>query len=162
LNALGELPGDTPPAAAQNPLPSRPQTSLQSVSLVTALTLLQLLLQFATQLVLARYFGAAGEMDAYVAALALPVVVATILSGSLGYVLVPAIAEQLENAGRPAAATVASQVGLYLLGLSMFVAALVAIFSGSIAAAVCPGFPPARIDLTARLVAILALLIIGN
>jgi putative peptidoglycan lipid II flippase len=49
-----------------------------------------------------------------------------------------------------------------LLGLSLFVAALVAIFAGSIAAAVCPGFPPERIDLTARLVAILSLLIIGN
>jgi hypothetical protein len=59
----------------------------------------QLLVQFATQLVLARLFGAASEMDAFVAALALPVVIATILSGSLG-VLVPIYAERLAAGGQ--------------------------------------------------------------
>ena len=56
-----------PELEAEPPLP-RPQSSLRSVSLITALTFVQLLLQFAAQLVLAKYFGAAGEMDAYVAA----------------------------------------------------------------------------------------------
>jgi putative peptidoglycan lipid II flippase len=162
LNALGELPGDAALVAARSQIPPRPQTSLQSVSLVTALTFVQLLLQFATQLVLARYFGAAGDMDAYVAALALPVVVATILSGSLGYVLVPAIAQQLEKSGQPAAATIAAQVGLYLLGLSSVATAAVAGGAWSIAAALCPGFPPERIDLTAQLLRVLSLLIVGN
>ena len=121
----------SPVVTAGQPLPEPepssppPRSSLRSISLVTLLTLVQLLLQFATQLVLARYFGAAGEMDAYVAALALPVVIATILSGSLGYVLVPAIADRLAAGSERDAAKVASQVGVYLFVLSLLITALV-------------------------------------
>src|SRR6476620_2197731 len=77
--------------------PSNPQSSLRSIALVTSLTFGQLLLQFATQLILAKYFGAGDEMDAYVTALAPPVVIATILSGAIGYVLVPVVAEHVAN-----------------------------------------------------------------
>src|SRR5262249_22241852 len=118
------------PRPEPGPSSARPQSSLRSVAVVTSLTFVQLLLQFATQLVLAKYFGAAGEMDAYVAALALPVVVATILSGSLGYVLVPVVAERLTAGKQPDAATVASQIGLYLLAVSLVITLGVAATAG--------------------------------
>ena len=78
--------------------------SLRAVGSVSLLTLVQLLLQFATQLLLARYFGTAGEVDAFMAAVALPLVIAAMVSGSLGYVLVPVVAEALARQNTAAAA----------------------------------------------------------
>jgi len=123
---------------------------------------LQLALQFALQLLLAKYFGAAEEMDAYVAASALPIVLATILSGSLGYVLVPMVAQQLEKHGRKAAATVASQIGLYLLGLSLLITAAVIIAARPLASALFPGFQATERELAIQLLRVLALLILLN
>src|SRR5437773_1715374 len=113
-----------PEQPVPNPSP-QPPSSLWSIGVVTGLTFVQLLLQFATQLVLAKYFGAAGEMDAYVAALAPPVVIATILAGSLGYVLVPIVA-QLRTAGDEGrAAAVVSQLGLWLTAIALAVTCVV-------------------------------------
>jgi putative peptidoglycan lipid II flippase len=136
-----------------------PRTSLRSVSLVTGLTFGQLLVQFALQMVLARWYGAAAAMDAYVAALALPVVVATIISGPLGYVLVPAVAERLSQEDDVAAARVASQIGLYVLALSLVITGVIAAAAGPIAAALCPGFGEEKLKLTASLLAVLSLLV---
>jgi putative peptidoglycan lipid II flippase len=152
----------------QEPVPSLtapaapPPSSLGSIALVTGLTFIQLLVQFAMQVVLAKYFGAASEMDAYVAALAPPVVIATILSGSIGYVLIPVVAEQLKAAGSRAAAAVASQVGLYLLLIAGFIALVVALCGESISRLLCPGFMPEQQALTAKLVCISSILIVAN
>src|SRR5439155_24146819 len=116
------------------------QSSLRSIAVVTSLTLFQLLLQFATQLVLAKYFGAGGEMDAYVAALAPPVVLATILSGSLGYVLVPVVAERRAAGSERDATAAAAQIGLYLLVLSVVLTAMSVVAAPGLAALLCPGF----------------------
>jgi len=129
------------------------------VSLVTGLTLGQLLVQFALQVVLARWYGAAAAMDAYVAALALPVVMATVLSGPLGYVLVPAVAERLAHEGETAAARVASQIGLFVLGLSLAIAGVIGAAAGPISELLCPGFGEEKLRLTASLLSILSLLL---
>ena len=50
-------------------------TSLRSVAVLTLLTLGQMGLQFVFQLLLAKHFGAESEMDAFVAASTLPLVV---------------------------------------------------------------------------------------
>src|SRR4051812_24561433 len=136
----------------------QPQSSLRSISLVTALTLLQLVLQFALQLVLAKYFGAAGEMDAYVAALAWPVVIATIVSSSLGYVLVPAVAKTLSSGGPRDAATVTSQIGLGLIAVALLFTVGTAFTATALTNILCPGFSPPERELTARLLAPLSLL----
>jgi putative peptidoglycan lipid II flippase len=141
---------------------NQPQSSLRSISLITALTVLQLILQFGLQLVLAKYFGAAGEMDAYVAALAWPVVIATILSSSLGYVLVPAVAKQLASGGPRDAAMVASQIGLALLAVAAIFTIGTAFAARPLTAILCPGFSPTARELTARLIGALSLLILAN
>jgi putative peptidoglycan lipid II flippase len=132
------------------------------VGLVTGLTFVQLLVQFAFQRLLARQFGAAAEMDAYVAALALPIVVSAVLAGSLGYVLVPVFAEQREAGGERAAAAVTSQIGLYLLAISLAAAGIVAAAAHPISAAMCPGFSAQQLALTIGLLRILALLVVAN
>jgi putative peptidoglycan lipid II flippase len=144
--------------------PSRdsPQTSLRSVAVVTGLTLVQLLLQFALQIVLARQFGAAGEMDAYVAALAVPVVMATILSGSLGYVLVPVVAHELAAGETKKAAAIVSQFGLALAGLTLVIAGAMAFTAQPLARLLCPGFSEEQQLLTGQLLAVSAWLVFAN
>jgi putative peptidoglycan lipid II flippase len=153
-------PRDVRSPSVANAHPS--QSSLRAVAAVTALSLAQLLVQFATQLILARLFGAESEMDAFVAALAPPVVMATILSGSLGYVLVPVFAERLASGGPREATAVTSQIGVYLLGASILLAAVWAAAAQALAGALYPGFPPAQQALTAELSRVLALLVVFN
>jgi putative peptidoglycan lipid II flippase len=141
---------------------SSPQSSLRSVSLVTGLTVVQLLVQFLLQLLLAKYFGAGDDMDAYVAALALPIVVSTILSGSLGYVLLPIFAERLAVGGERAATTFSSQIGLYLLATTLAITIAVAAAARPIASVLCPGFSASQLALTADLLRISSLLIVAN
>jgi putative peptidoglycan lipid II flippase len=152
------------PAAAppQNQPPEQPQSSLRSIAVVTTLTLIQLLLQFATQVVLANYFGAGREMDAYVAALAPPVVVATILSGSLGYVLVPILAGRRAAAGDGDPAAVAAQLGLYVVLLALALCCLFALAASPLAALLCPGFTAEEQLLTASLLRVSSILIVAN
>ena len=132
------------------------------MGLVTGLTLVQLLVQFVLQRILAGQFGSTAEMDAYVAVLALPVVISAMLAGSLGYVLVPVFAERRSDAGEQAAAMVTAQIGLYLLAISLVVAAAVAVAAQPIAGLLCPGFTPGQLSLAARLLRILAGLIVAN
>ncbi len=129
---------------------------------MTGLTLAQLLVQFVLQRLLAQHFGARFEMDAYVAALGLPVVVSTVLAGSLGYVLVPVYAQRLEAAGHQAADIVTGQIGLYLLGGAIALAAIVASTADPIARLMCPGFSTAQLALTTVLLRTLSLLIVAN
>lgn len=140
----------------------QPQSSLRSVSVVTGLSFAQLLIQFATQLVLAKYFGASGEMDAYVAALAPPTVIATILSGSLAYVLVPVFSDRMIAGGQREAKHVTAQIGIYLVILSGAAATGVAIAPRPIVELMCPGFPAEQRELTAKLLRLLAILIETN
>ncbi len=147
------------PSAVVAPLPS---SSLRSISLVTGLTFIQLLLQFAFQLVLANYFGAAGDMDSYIAALAPPIVIATILSGSLGYVLIPVVADRRANAGEQQAAAVAAQIGLYLFVVSLLLTVAVALDAPLLTTLLCPGFSPEQHHLTSQLLKISSILIVAN
>ncbi len=60
-----------------------------NVSIVTAASSIQIVVQFLFQRVIAGWFGAAEATDAHAAALALPTMFAAIVSGSLSYILVP-------------------------------------------------------------------------
>lgn len=132
------------------------------MALVTGLQLLQLGVQLGIQLVAARSYGAGEAMDAYVAALAWPTVVATILSGAVGYVLIPAVARQRSEGEAHAAALVSSQLGWYLLLASLLAYGGTVVAAGPIMTLSCPGFPAPRQLLAAHLLRILASLIVLN
>ncbi len=132
------------------------------MAVVTGLTLVQLLLQFAIQIVLASQFGAAGEMDAYVAALAVPVVIATILAGSLGYVLVPVVAQELAAGEAKKAAGIISQIGLGLAGVTSVITAAMTLTAQPLARLLCPGFDAEQQRLTGQLLAVSSILIFAN
>lgn len=148
--------------AEPTPAAAPPRSSLKSIAVVTGMTVGQLLVQFGLQLLLAKYFGATAEMDAYVAALAVPVLIATILAGSIGYVLVPAVAK-LQAAGneREAAATI-TQSGVWLAIVAFVVTAAVVLFAKPLTVLLCPGFDAAEQRLAAELLTASAPLIVLN
>jgi putative peptidoglycan lipid II flippase len=57
----------------------------------------QIALQFLTQVVIAYQFGARADADSLAAALAIPVLLSSVLSGSLGYVLVPELVARFSS-----------------------------------------------------------------
>jgi putative peptidoglycan lipid II flippase len=140
----------------------RGRSSLAAIALVTGLQLLQLGVQLGIQLVVARRYGAGEELDAYVAALAWPTVVATILSGAVGYVLIPAVARQRSEGDPHGSALVASQLGWYLLLVSLLVWGGTTLAAGPIIAVSCPGFSAPQQRAAARLLRILGSLILLN
>lgn len=105
------------------------KSSLRSVSLLSIGSIGQMGLQFAFQLLLARYFGAKAEMDAYNAAVLLPLVVSGLLAGALHYAFVPVFVARREHDGAAQAWETAT-----LLLACLIVAVTLLSLLGSIAA----------------------------
>ena len=101
-----------PPTAPES---FRPQSSLGAVSLLSSCLLAQFALQFGFQLLLAMWYGAGIEMDAFSAAQSIPMVVATILVGSLQYAFVPVFIQRKEQHGEDAAWELAGTTGWILI-----------------------------------------------
>ena len=62
---------------------------IKSTIQVTLFSLLGIAINFLIQLLLAYYFGATQERDAYFAALTIPTYIAVIFTGSIGMMLLP-------------------------------------------------------------------------
>ena len=138
------------------------RSSLRSVAVVSTASFVQLLFQFAIQLLLAQAFGASATMDAYVAAMALPAVVGTVLVSSLGYAFIPVFMEQRVASGEEAAWGMATNFGLLFGLISAVLAAGAVWWADWLMWALQPGFTEEQLVLTARLFRILAWLMLTN
>jgi len=94
-------------------------------SVVTLFTALHLGVSFLNQVVLAYLFGVSAEMDAFLAAGALPLAVLGLVIGELGFVLVPLLAHRRENpqelaetASRLFSLLAVAGLGIALLGVA--------------------------------------------
>ena len=134
---------------------SQTGSSLKSVSLVSVCSFGQLVLQFLLQILLASYFGAQAETDAYFAALTLPLAVSTVLVGSLGYAFIPIYIETRDADGEDVAAKFCGQAGSLLGIVSITVATCVFFSSGSLVARLHPGFDSDQLLRTEQLFRIL-------
>ena len=96
---------------------------LSSIGLLSVCSVGQMLLQQVFQVLLARLFGASGEMDAFTAALALPGVVSAVIGATLPAVLIPVLIHRRESLGEEAARETATLVtvlvGVGLTGLCL-------------------------------------------
>jgi putative peptidoglycan lipid II flippase len=131
----------------------------RSVVLVTVGALLQMLVQFLLQLILARQFGAGSEMDAYVAGATIPLVIAGMITIPLGGVLIPALSRAAADDSQQAAMTLAGQAGIVFTVGTLLIATLIGWQARAVVDIVYPGLPPAEAALCARMLAILAWLI---
>lgn len=137
-------------------------TSLRSVAVLTLLTLGQMGLQFAFQILLARQFGARSEMDAFFAALTLPMVISGLLAGSMGSVFVPVYLETKQRSGETAAWTMAVQVTCWMFLVTVLLWQSATYFAEPWMRALHPGFDDEQIWRTEELLRTLSSLMIWN
>lgn len=119
----------------------------------------QMLLQFALSVVLARIFGASLQMDAYRAALTLPIGLSAALAGSFGPVLIAMLSRQEPEFDRKA---FAGTILAAMLTISILLAVIGSLTSESLMSALLPNYGPAEIAITARLFRVLVWLIPAN
>lgn len=133
--------------------------SLRSVGVVTFLSFGQLVLLFVLQLVLAHAFGASDELDAYLSAYALPLVVGGILSGALGMVIVPLYSEIRSTSGDDAAAVALGRVGRAALIVASSLALAIWLAADAVVGVFYDDLEPSTARLTSDLLRIVVWLI---
>ncbi|MBX3440874.1 MAG: polysaccharide biosynthesis C-terminal domain-containing protein [Planctomyces sp.] len=111
------------------------RTTVKPVLVVTAGSLAQMALQLAMQTLIARRFGTATEVDAYDAAISLPIVLSAVLGLPIGSVLIPIVSRAEQDHGSAGAWSAATRIGL------------LAVVSTALAAAILIAFAPGIVDL---------------
>lgn len=111
----------------------------------------QFALQFVYQLALAKWYGAGIEMDAFQAAQTIPMVVATILVGSLQYAFVPVFVHRREQLGPAAAWELAGRTGLLLIPGIALLSLVGCLAADPVIRMLFPGFSAAQTELTVSL-----------
>lgn len=141
------------PEPTPDPLSERPapRSSLRAISLLSGSMFAQFALQFVYQLALAKWYGAGIEMDAFQAAQTIPMVVATILVGSLQYAFVPVFIQRREQLGPEAAWELAGRTGLILIPGIALLSVAGCLAAHSIIQFLFPGFSAAQTELTVSL-----------
>lgn len=148
-------------SATSDPSP-RTAVSLKAVFLVTFFSVGQLVVLFVFQLVLARQFGASAELDVFMAVQAIPLVVGSILAGSLGSVLIPQAHELQQKHGLEARETFLNRLGWVLLAGSLLLAFPLAMFPRGVVQGIFAGFSESQLELASQLLLILVWLIPVN
>lgn len=138
------------------------QTSLRSAGWVSLWALGQLVVQVVLQVVLAKYFGASAEMDAFVAAMAVPAVASSVVVGSFGFAFVPVFTQRWSEGDLLAAWAAVTQVLVLVVCVMTLLSLLVFWLAGPLTAILYSGFSADQADLCERLLRILAWLILTN
>ena len=130
-----------------------------TIILITG-TLLGNVLSFIKSLIIAKYYGTSGELDAYFLSLAPFELISGILVGAVHAILVPRYLELLAKKGKPYAFAVFGTYALWLLFLVMIIALVFLIGSSLLASYLGTGFDAYRVDLTAALLKISTFLLV--
>jgi putative peptidoglycan lipid II flippase len=128
---------------------------VRSNILITLLSLVSVGVNFISQMVLAYYFGAKAERDAYFSATTVPVYLVALFVGSLSVIFLPFFVEfRKKNPEHEVIKFVSSTIGIcisFLVGVTL----LSLLFSNQIVLWVAPGFENEQLDLTISLFRIL-------
>jgi putative peptidoglycan lipid II flippase len=122
---------------------------------ITVLSLFGIFLNFLTQLVVAYYFGASAERDAYFAAMVMPTYISAILTGSIGVIFLPMYVDVKAKKGE--------QEAVFFLGNSVILTSLISaiiillsiFFSKELVSLTAPGFKGEQVSFTSELLTIL-------
>ncbi|MBM80970.1 MAG: hypothetical protein CMJ78_10310 [Planctomycetaceae bacterium] len=125
--------------------------TLKSVSIVSLCSFGQLVLQFAFQIVLAGFFGAESDTDAYFAAMTFPMVVSTVLVGSLGYAFIPIFIETRDRNGDTVSLDFAREIAALLILTSVGIAFVASLMTESLMSSLHPGFHGGQLQTTIEL-----------
>ncbi|MGN6544130.1 MAG: murein biosynthesis integral membrane protein MurJ [Aureliella sp.] len=125
--------------------------------LLTAASAAQVVIQFLIQVVIAYQFGARADADALAAALAVPTLLAAVISGSLSYVLVPELVACFSQTERELVGwRQAGMTGLITTAIALLASVAVVGSAGTIVEGLYGELPSAMQQETARLLGILA------
>lgn len=127
---------------------------------ITALSIVNIVLTFVSQLVVAYYFGATWERDAYFSAVVIPTYLSTLFVSSIGAIFLPVFVDVKTQKGEEPANKFRNNVLSYSLVISFIVSALVVIFSNAIIAITAPGFTMEESRLSSELLSVLSLTIV--
>jgi len=121
---------------------------------ITALSFAGIVLSFISQVIVAYFFGASSERDAYFAAIVIPTYLATILTGSIGFIFLTQVIELRNISGQNARRFISTILGTTTLCLlSLIISGF--FFSRSILILTAPGFDSKMIVYTEDLFRIL-------
>lgn len=121
---------------------------------ITALSFLGIILSFISQLIIAYYFGATAERDAYFAAIVLPTYLTAIITGSIGFIFLPQVVELRNQDSLCARKFINNTLSCTVLLLLILIFFGI-IFSESILSLTVPGFEAKMIVYTGKLFRIL-------
>ena len=123
--------------------------------LVTCCSLLGVAVNFASQVLIAYYFGAQAERDAYFTAITVPTYLVTLFVGSVSVVFLPFFVNFRKNHSEEDVQRFVSSIsGILLLFLSLLTLAAY-LFADQVVHASAPGFTEEQISLTVKLFRIL-------
>lgn len=105
----------------------------------------------AKTVVIARFFGTAGELDAFLMAFLIPSFAADVLAGSITQALLPVFIDVRDNRGDKEAGRLYTSVLIGTVALLSVAAVLVALSSGLVLRFIATGFNPSKIALTRSL-----------
>jgi putative peptidoglycan lipid II flippase len=122
---------------------------------ITTLSFVGILLSFASQLVVAYFFGATQERDAYFAALVIPTYISAVLTGSIGVMFLPMYVDIKAKGQKDDAQYFFNNTTSFGTLIALVIVFLGTIFSREIVTATVPGFNAGQVALTSQLFIIL-------
>jgi putative peptidoglycan lipid II flippase len=122
---------------------------------ITGLSIGGIIINFFTQLVIAYYFGAKFERDAYFVAITIPTYISAIFIGSFGIVFLPKFIEIL-NSGVEKSSEFLNSIFLFLIVILLIIATIFIIFPKTILHYIASGFTDSQICFTSKILVILA------
>lgn len=133
---------------------------IQSNIVITFLTLLSVGINFISQILLAYYFGASSERDAYFAAITLPTYLVTLFTGSITTIFLPFyVSLKKEKSTVAIKQFISSSIGFFFIVL-LLLAIIGFFFSQDILNYTLPGFNAQQLKSTTPLFRVLIFIII--
>ena len=126
---------------------------LRPTVIITFCSILGILVSFLSQLIIAYYFGAKFERDAYFVASTIPIYISAIFTGSIGIVFLPRVVNILNSKQREISSFLSTVFWLMAITLSLIVV-LTMCFSRQVVEIVAAGFNPEQNAYSAKLLVI--------
>jgi putative peptidoglycan lipid II flippase len=115
------------------------------------MTVLAKLAHAGREIVVAKYFGVSGVLDAFLIAYLLPLFAINVVAASLNYAFIPVIATVREESGRDGVQRLFSNVVILSVGLLGASSLLLWASFPAVSKVIAPGFSPAQLQLTRSL-----------
>lgn len=132
------------------------QTVVQATILISIINFLSKFVGYVREMLIAKYFGATGVMDAYVIGLQIPTLVLGLFAGGLGTLIIPMYISRKQKDPQDAKRYV-NQILFVWGSIFLVVSALTAVFAPQLVRLVAYGFKGDRFDLAVKITRLLAL-----